>query len=347
MQRLRLCVTLLYTALLALPTQAQDGSCPFTINQAESNFTFSGTTSLGPIVGTPPSFQLSGTLLVDLAKEGNPISTAKLVSGDALVVGGLHAVVPNPLPFLPPLATIDITNLRLSPTSNPFLGTAGGTFTTDVIVTALSGTADTVPLLGDPTSTDLTGTPSAATMSSGLVIQNGNNLRVRVPVDLSIDVSDPVSGVTGLINLVGTLVADHDLTDSCNTSLFASRDPIQLSLGGTSNFFLDAGASNAGDFYWLLASVSGTSPGIPIGGVTLPINFDLITNITIKQPGAFFFNNLRGFLDGSGQALAGFTLPIVNDPTLFGVEINFAYVLGPVPGVVDFASNAISVILAP
>ena len=70
-------------------------------------------------------------------------------------------------------------------------------------------------------------------------------------------------------------------------------------------------------------------------------------NITLKQPGAFFFDNLRGFLDASGQALAGFTLPVVNDPTLYGVEINFAYVLGPVPGVVDFTSNPISVFLAP
>ena len=347
MHRLKLCAALLSSALLALPSNAQTGSCQFAINQAESNFTFSGTTSLGAIVGNPADFKLAGTLVVDLAKEGNPISTAKIVSGDALVVGGLHAIVPNPFPFLPPLATIDITNLRLSPTSNPFLGTAGGTFMTDVIVTALSGTADTVPLAGTPTTTDLTGTESEVTMSAGSVIQNGNNLRVLVPVDLMIDVSDPDSGVTGTINLVGTIVADHDLTSSCNTSLFASRDPIQLSLGGTSDFYLDAGASNAGDFYWLLASVTGTSPGIPVGSVTLPINFDPITSITIKQPGAFFFNSLRGFLDGSGQALAGLTLPIVNDPSLHGVEINFAYVLGPVPGVVDFASNAISVILAP
>ena len=346
MQRLIPCA-LLASVLLVLPAGAQSGPCPFTINQGESSFSFSGTTSLGAVVGDPSTFQLSGSLMVDLAKEGNPVSTAKLVSGDALVVGGLHAFVPNPLPFLPPLASIDITNLRFSPTSNPFQGTVGGPFSTDVVVTAISGIADVVPLVGTPSMVDLTGTSSAPTVSAGLVQQAGSTLRVRVPVDLMIDVSDPASGVTGMINLVGTLVADHDLTNTCSTSLFATRDPIQLSLGGTSDFYVDAGPSRAGHFYWLLASVTGTSPGIPVGGVVLPINFDPITNITIKQPGAFFFNKLRGFLDGSGQALAGFTLPVVNDPTLYGVEINFAYVLGPVPGVVDFASNAISVFLAP
>ncbi len=344
----KLSASLFAALLFALPAHAQTGSCAFTINQAESNFSFSGTTSLGTIVGNPSGFQLTGSLVVDLAKEGNPVSTAKLVSGDALVVGGLHAFVPNPLPFLPPLATIDINNVRLSPSSNPFLGTVGGPFTTDVVVTALSGIADIVPLVGTPSTVDLTGTSSLPTISMGVVRQEGSNLRFRVPVDLIIDVSDPDTGVTGQINLIGTLVADHNLNSNCSTSLFATRDPISLATGGTSDFFLDAGPSRAGHYYWLLGGASGTSPGIPIGSIVLPINFDAITNLTVKQPGApYFKNKLRGFLDGSGQSTSGLILNPIDDPSLYGLEIQFAYFLGVDLNSIDFASNPISVILAP
>jgi hypothetical protein len=344
MQRTQLFGALFASTLLALAPQAQGGTCDFQIIQAESNFSFSGTTSLGAIVGTPPNFQLSGNLLIDLAAEGSPISTGKLVSGDALVVGGLHAEVPNPFPFFPPLASIDVTNLHLSPASNPFNG-VGNTFGTDVTVTTISGSADVVPLVGDPSTLDLTGAVSEPTASAGSITQIGSVVRVTVPVNLTLDFEDVASGVTGTINLVGSLVASHDLADGCNTSLFTTDAPISLGLGGGSTFLLDSGVSNANEFYWIFGSVTGTSPGIALGSVTLPLNFDAFFNLTLTRPGAGVFTNLLGFLDASGQQVAGFGIPAGLDPALAGLVINFAYAAGPVIGTTDFASNPITVVL--
>ena len=344
MQPIHFFGALVASTLLSFTAQAQGGSCDFQISQSESNFTFGGTTSLGPIVGMPPSFQLSGNLLVDLATEGNPISTGKVVSGDALVVGGLHAEIPNPFPFFPPLASIDITNLHLSPASDPFNG-VGNMFAADVTVTTLSGTADVVPLTGSPSTVDLTGAVSSPAPSSGSVQQMGSLVRITIPVDLMLMFDDPASGVTGTINLVGSMVATHDLADGCSASLFTTDAPLSLALGGSSTFLLDSGVSNANDFYWIFGSVTGTSPGTSLGAVTLPLNFDTFFNLTLTRPGAGVFTNLLGFLDAAGQQTAGFSIPAGVDPTLAGLVINFAYAAGPVVGVSDFASNPITVVL--
>ena len=335
-------------AVLALsPTALAQGTCVFTVDTSQSSLTFGGTTSLGPIVGDPATVSLSGFLNVDLATESNPASTGQLAGGDILVIGGVHAFVPNVLPFLPPLAELDITNLRLSGQSNPFLGDVVGNFSTDVVITALSGTADVVPLVGDPSTVDLTGAASDPTPSAGTLAQAGSLLTLTVPFSSVIDLSDPASGVTGTATLNGTIVATHDLSSGCNTSMFATIEPLSLLTGGTTGFALDAGPSNGGAFYWVFGSVTGTSPGTPLGTVVLPLNFDPFFRLTLFKPFLGIFGSFVGFLDGNGQGAASFTIPPATDPTLAGLTLWFAYAAGPTVGVTTYASNAVSTILVP
>ncbi len=123
---------------------------------------------------------------------------------------------------------------------------------------------------------------------------------------------------------------------------------LSLSAGGTQMFTLDGGPSRAGCFYWVLGSLSGTSPGIPFGsGVILPLNFDRFFRLSWLRPNLPFFSGFRGNLDASGRAQASVTLFAGTDPSLAGITANHAFVTGEVAGVPDIASNPVPVNLVP
>ena len=50
---------------------------------------------------------------------------------------------------------------------------------------------------------------------------------------------------------------------------------ISLSSGGQQILTLEGGTARAGWFYFMFGSVTGTSPGIDLAGVILPLNFDV------------------------------------------------------------------------
>ncbi len=91
--------------------------------------------------------------------------------------------------------------------------------------------------------------------------------------------------------------------------------------------FLDAGPAHAGDKYLVLGSVTGTSPGIPLGIYHLPLDFDFYTQFTAQgTPGLLTVP--IGTLDASGRATLQFVLP-PNLPGfgLDGVRVYHAAVL--------------------
>ncbi|MCC7171711.1 MAG: hypothetical protein IT459_14795, partial [Planctomycetes bacterium] len=200
-------------ALLAVaaPVAAQQ-NVVYDVEPTQSNFTWSGTTSLGNIVGNPSNaFQVDGTMLASIAPvAGFGYGAVQLVGGDAFVVPDIHGKIPNPIPFLPPLATLDVLNLHLSPTSDPFaVNSTTNAFTTMVTLTALSGTLVVTPLGGSAQTTDLTGsssTPSAASGTLGTSLSMQTSF-LSVPVNSTFPFSDSGSGVSGTITVVGTLSA--------------------------------------------------------------------------------------------------------------------------------------------
>jgi hypothetical protein len=251
-------------SLLAAPAGFA-GELDFTANQAQSNFTWTGTTSLGPIVGNPSNaFQLAGHQVLHLAAGGGAGAkwTGELASGDLAVVPDLKGKIPNPIPFLPPLATIEVANLHLSLASQPFDVLNDGSFNALVSATALSGTLTVTPLAGSATVTDLTGSTSSPAAQSGTLSPSGGGLLLTSPVDLAFDFSDPSSGVSGSLATQGTLRADWSpaaVAIYCTAKTTSAGCVPALSTSGTpsasapSGFAITAGSvhpSNVGIYFF-------------------------------------------------------------------------------------------------
>lgn len=114
-----------------------------------------------------------------------------------------------------------------------------------------------------------------------------------------------------------------------------------LGAGGVQSLEIRAGVANAGRTYIVLGSVSGITPGIPVGTGVLPLNFDPYFLLTTADPSPPFVNG-TGVLDGQGRANVAFIVPPGSAPQLagFGITLNHAaLVLSPF-GSPKFATNA-------
>ena len=196
---------------LAAPALAQ-APLDFTIDQPMSAYNWSGTTSLGPLQGNPTSnFNLSGTQVVLLDGDlGQPITLGEILTGGvASVVGNLSGRIPNPVPFLPPLATITISNLTFELVTPPFSIAANGAFSTLADVTILSGIVNVVPIVGAPSQTNLAGNQGIGQAFNGTLVQAGTTITGTSSQNTQFMFADPASGISATINIVGTLVARH------------------------------------------------------------------------------------------------------------------------------------------
>ncbi len=124
-----------------------------------------------------------------------------------------------------------------------------------------------------------------------------------------------------------------------------SVDVVEISdaVGGTVNFSLQPGAEFASDFYFLGGSLSGTRPGFPVGGETIPLNFDAYTMLTLVKANQPPFTTNFGTLDPVlGEGTAALTLPPGVFTALIGLTAHHAYaVLDLSLGLgVSFVSNA-------
>jgi hypothetical protein len=111
--------------------------------------------------------------------------------------------------------------------------------------------------------------------------------------------------------------------------------------GGTVNFTLDAGASNASRNYIILGGITGTSPGTPLPGglATLPLNWDIFSNLVIEMLNTPLFTDFMGTLDGNGEGTAQGNFPSLPAGTK-GLVMHFAFALN---NPWDFVSNALPI----
>lgn len=119
--------------------------------------------------------------------------------------------------------------------------------------------------------------------------------------------------------------------------LVADSNAISARDGGIVNFELAAGVANANRTYIVLGSATGTTPGtaLPGGHVTLPLNWDIFTDIVLQLMNTTLFANFLGTLDTSGEAAAQINAPPLPATTV-GTQLDFAYTLR---GPYDFVSN--------
>lgn len=122
------------------------------------------------------------------------------------------------------------------------------------------------------------------------------------------------------------------------SGLAVDKTALSASAGGFVDFSLDAGAGHADRNYLLLGSASGSVPGwvMPGGLVTLPINRDWFTQLTISLRNTPLFHNSFSTLSSLGQSTAQLNTYGPLPSSAVGLNLYFAYTLcSPF----DFVSN--------
>lgn len=140
---------------------------------------------------------------------------------------------------------------------------------------------------------------------------------------------------------IGALDAGADLdgngqADESQT-LSADSTTVSASAGGTVNFSLRGGEELAGLPYFLLGSITGTSPGFPVDGLVLPLNLDSYFLFTLQFANLPPLGQSSGVLNANGRANASFTLAAGSPATLAGATVNHAWLaleIFPVPKVI-------------
>ena len=129
-------------------------------------------------------------------------------------------------------------------------------------------------------------------------------------------------------------------------AMITDTGQIQGSSGGVVNFYLNAGAARGLRNYFLLGSLSGTAPGLPLpgGSVTLPLNWDLFMSLVYWPWNTPVFTDFTGTLDASGTAAARLDTLNPLPPGSSGAVMHFAYALG---SPYNFVSNPVGVEITP
>jgi len=109
-------------------------------------------------------------------------------------------------------------------------------------------------------------------------------------------------------------------------TLWTDRHVLSLQHTGTQRLMLDAGPAHAGRNYWIFGSVTGTSPGVNLLGVHVPLNPDLYTDVTIVSANTPIMANFRGTLAFDGTAQASFNVPS-NVPRLRDFTLHHACII--------------------
>lgn len=108
--------------------------------------------------------------------------------------------------------------------------------------------------------------------------------------------------------------------------LHAGFSEVSAGLGADVPFVVQRAAS-AGQFCLLLASASGSQPGTPFGGGTLPLNTDRLLEWTLGNPGALFPGS-QGSLDSGGRRLAELHANPVMLAPFIGGRFDFCAAIG-------------------
>ena len=123
-----------------------------------------------------------------------------------------------------------------------------------------------------------------------------------------------------------TLYPPLKLTIDAASELHAGEVAISAAEPIEVPFTINFGSTTAGSAYILLASMTGTSPGTPVGSQTLPLNWDQLSIYTLNNPGAPLLPGSFGLLDPSGRATAHLKAPAGLLGAFVGLHLDWAAV---------------------
>lgn len=128
-------------------------------------------------------------------------------------------------------------------------------------------------------------------------------------------------------------------------TLSVTPPTLSASAGGTAQFALEGPEEGPPPrTYLLLGSISGTAPGIPIGSIVLPLNFDWFLWTSFRWRNGAYFADTEGVLNPDGSGAARFLVNPGDLSPLVGIDMAFAYFT---PDRSDFASNPVLVTIVP
>lgn len=121
-------------------------------------------------------------------------------------------------------------------------------------------------------------------------------------------------------------------------TLWTDVHALSLKKAGVQKLSLAAGTAHANRLFHVFGSVTGTSPGVTVNGLHIPLNVDMYTSITLAYANSMMFGSFRGKLDGSGTADASFQVP-AGLPSLSDMTLFHSFVVYDASGAFHMASN--------
>lgn len=123
---------------------------------------------------------------------------------------------------------------------------------------------------------------------------------------------------------------------------------VSAAAGGSQDFAVDFGPAASGDLMWILGSLSGSTPGLNIGGVSVPLNADSYTTSLLLAPAAPPISDGFQVLDTNGRAEATLSIPAAAAvPAIGATAVHSALRIDLGTGVLEAASNALPLEILP
>ena len=103
-------------------------------------------------------------------------------------------------------------------------------------------------------------------------------------------------------------------------------DTLSAATGGPNQIFLFAGSDDAQRTYLILGCTTGTEPGtlLPQGNITLPLDWDLLTDFIWVYKNSSLFQGFLGTLDADGKGFAQVNIGPL-PPECVGIIVYFAF----------------------
>jgi hypothetical protein len=118
--------------------------------------------------------------------------------------------------------------------------------------------------------------------------------------------------------------------------------------GGAQHLSINATSTHAAQFFLLLGSSSGISPGITLDGVHVPLNLDAYFTASLTAPNSGLLPISSGLLSASGHGYGTFALPASGAGALAGITLHHAAtVWSTSTAALTWASNPVPILIEP